>query len=321
MMMRVRFKTQNTKHKTQNLKFNYICPMSSIEKILLIINPVSGGNRSRDILQLIKANIDTAKLDAVIAMTECRGHATRLAEEALKSGIKKIVAIGGDGTVNETARALLNTDAAFGIIPSGSGNGLARHLKIPMDTVKALQLLNNAGIISIDSGNVNGRPFFCTAGVGFDAHIGKVFADKKVRGFRTYISSTINEFFSYKPSIYKLLIGGTETEQRAFCITFANASQYGNNAYICPDADIADGFLDICTITPFPIYTVFDLARRLFEKSILRSKYVSRIRVKEFLLKSDRNMISHVDGEPHEDGKEILVKVLPASLKVMVGVK
>ncbi|HXA02297.1 MAG TPA: YegS/Rv2252/BmrU family lipid kinase [Cytophagaceae bacterium] len=293
--------------------------MSQIEKILFIINPVSGGNRRKDMPQLIKANIDPDRLDAFIVMTEFRGHATILAEEALKQGIKRIVAVGGDGTINETARALLHTEASFGIIPSGSGNGLARHLKIPLDTIRALQVLNNAKIVSIDTGNVNGKAFFCTAGVGFDAHIGKVFADKKVRGFRTYISSAFNEFFRYKPSTYKLLIEGTEMEKKAFCITFANASQYGNNAYICPDAAIEDGFLDICIIEPFPLYAAFDMARRLFEKSIFNSKYVSRVRIKQFLLRSDQDMIAHVDGEPHEEGKEILVKVLPGSLKVMVS--
>ncbi|MFL5731014.1 MAG: diacylglycerol/lipid kinase family protein [Cytophagaceae bacterium] len=293
--------------------------MAEKEKILFIINPVSGRNRRKDMPELIRMHIDPAALEPMIAMTEARGHATELAREALKQGIRRIVAIGGDGTINETARALLNTEAAFGIIPSGSGNGLARHLGIPLDAVKALQLLNKAQIISMDTGNANGKPFFCTAGVGFDAHIGKVFADKKVRGFQTYISSTFNEFFRYKPSGYKLNIEGREIQQSAFCITFANTSQYGNNAYICPDADVQDGFLDICTIAPFPSYAAFDMARRLFDKSIFRSKYVSRIKIREFVLSSNQNMVMHVDGEPHEEGKQILVKVLPGSLKVMVG--
>jgi diacylglycerol kinase family enzyme len=171
----------------------------------------------------------------------------------------------------------------------------------------------------MDTGNVNGRAFFCTAGVGFDAHIGKVFADKKVRGFQTYISSSFSEFFRYKPSSYKLSVEGTEIEKKAFCITFANTSQYGNNAYICPDADVEDGFLDICLIAPFPLYTAFDMARRIFDKSIFRSKYVNRIRAKEFMLRSETDMIMHLDGEPHEGGKEITVKVLPGSLRMMVG--
>jgi diacylglycerol kinase (ATP) len=293
--------------------------MTEREKILFIINPVSGSNRRKNMPALIKANIDQGRLDVSIAITESRGHATQLAGDALKHDIKKIVAIGGDGTINETARVLINTDASFGIIPSGSGNGLARHLKIPLDTAKALQLLNDSNIISMDTGNVNGRAFFCTAGVGFDAHIGKVFADKKVRGFRTYISSSFSEFFRYKPSSYKLLIEGTEMEKKAFCITFANTSQYGNNAYICPDADVEDGLLDICLIAPFPLYAAFDMARRIFDKSIFNSGYVNRIKVKEFLLRSEKEMIMHLDGEPHEGGKEITVKVLPGSLRVMVG--
>jgi diacylglycerol kinase (ATP) len=293
--------------------------MAEREKILFIINPVSGPNRRKNMPELIKANIDPVKLDASFVMTEFRGHATSLTENALKQGVKRIVAVGGDGTINETARALINTEACFGIIPAGSGNGLARHLKIPLDSVKASQLLNNARIISMDTGNVNGKAFFCTAGVGFDAHIGKVFADKKVRGFRTYISSSFSEFFRYNPSSYKLIIEGKEMEKNAFCITFANTSQYGNNAYICPDADVEDGLLDICTIAPFPLYVAFDMARRIFDKSIFSSKYVNRIRVKEFLLRSGSDMIMHLDGEPHNGGKEIIVKVLPGSLNVMVN--
>jgi diacylglycerol kinase (ATP) len=292
--------------------------MAEREKILFIINPVSGPNRRKNMPELIKANIDPAKLNASFAMTEFRGHATSLAENALKQGVKRIVAVGGDGTINETARALINTQACFGIIPAGSGNGLARHLKIPLDPVKALRLLNNARIISMDTGNVNGRAFFCTAGVGFDAHIGKVFADKKVRGFRTYISSSFSEFFRYKPCSYKLIIEEKEIEKKAFCITFANTSQYGNNAYICPDASVEDGLLDICTIAPFPLYVAFDMARRIFDKSIFSSGYVSRIKVREFLLKAEQDMVMHLDGEPHDGGKEIKVKVLPGSLKMMV---
>ena len=293
--------------------------MAEREKILFIINPVSGRNRRRNMPELIRENIDPALFDLSVAITEARGHATELAGHALKTGIKNIIAVGGDGTINETARALINTDACFGIIPSGSGNGLARHLKIPLDPAKAIRLLNKAKIIAMDTGNVNGRAFFCTAGVGFDAHIGKVFADKEVRGFQTYISSSFSEFFRYKPSSYKLLIDGAEMEKEAFCITFANTSQYGNNAYICPDAEVADGFLDICIIEPFPLYAAFDMARRIFDKSIFSSKYVSRIKIKEFLLRSEQDMIMHLDGEPHHGGKEILVKVLPGSLKMMVG--
>jgi diacylglycerol kinase (ATP) len=273
--------------------------MSQKEKILFIINPVSGRNRRKDMPELIKSEIDPAKLEASIAFTESRGHATELARNALKEGIGKIVAIGGDGTINETAKALINTGASFGVIPSGSGNGLARHLNIPLSADKALQLLNNARTISMDTGNVNGKAFFCTAGVGFDAHIGKVFADKKVRGFQTYISSAFNEFFRYKPGTYKMLINGSETHKEAFCITFANTSQYGNNAFICPDADVEDGHLDICVIEPFPLYVAFDLARRLFSKSIFESRYVSRVKVKEFVLKAEHPMVVHLDGEPH----------------------
>jgi diacylglycerol kinase (ATP) len=289
------------------------------EKIAFIINPRSGTNTKKDIPSLIKEHINTNVFEAHIWHTEARAHATELAEKALAQGIKKIIAVGGDGTMNEVAGALLNTDAALGIIPRGSGNGLARHLKIPLDTVQAIELLNKSRVLKMDSGNVNGRAFFCTSGIGFDAHIGKLFADKVKRGFQTYINTTITEFFNYKPSAYRLTINGEVSETKAFFITFANTAQYGNDVFICPDADVQDGYLDICILKPFPRYTVLDLGRRLFDKSIQRSRFMERIRVKDMIIETDNETIMHLDGEPVEAGKRLEIKVVPSSLNVLVA--
>jgi diacylglycerol kinase (ATP) len=289
------------------------------EKIVFIINPRSGSNTKKNIPQLIQNNINTDIYEPVIWYTEARAHATELASKALSLGIKKIVAVGGDGTINEIAQSLLNTDAALGIIPSGSGNGLARHLHIPLDALRAIRLLNKSKVIKMDSGSVNGKPFFCTSGVGFDAHIGKLFADKVKRGFQTYITTTISEFFNYTPAAYRLFIDGKKSDKEAFCITFANTSQYGNDAFICPDADVQDGLLDICIIRPFPKYTVFDLGRRLFSKSIQRSKFMERIKVKDLTIETDMEIMMHLDGEPLAAGKHLVIKVVPASLNVMVA--
>jgi diacylglycerol kinase (ATP) len=289
------------------------------ERIAFIINPRSGRNNKKDIPRLINEQLNLNIYEPLIWFTEARAHATELAVKALNDGIKKIIAVGGDGTINEIAGKLLNTDAALGIIPCGSGNGLARHLKIPLDTVAAIRLLNKSRIMKMDSGNVNGKAFFCTSGIGFDAHIGKLFADKVKRGFQTYITTTISEFFNYVPVVYRLLINGERSETKAFFITFANTSQYGNDAFICPDADVEDGFLDVCILRPFPKYAVIDIGRRLFSKSIQGSKYMERIKVKELIIETDHETIMHLDGEPFIAGKRLEIKVVPSSLNIMVA--
>jgi diacylglycerol kinase (ATP) len=290
------------------------------ERIAFIINPRSGSNNKKDIPRMINEQLNPDVYEPLIWFTEARAHATELAVKALNDGIKKIIAVGGDGTINEIAGKLLNTDAALGIIPCGSGNGLARHLKIPLDTVAAIRLLNKSRIMKMDSGNVNGKAFFCTSGIGFDAHIGKLFADKVKRGFQTYITTTISEFFNYVPVVYRLLINGERSETKAFFITFANTSQYGNDAFICPDANVEDGFLDICILRPFPKYTVIDIGRRLFSKSIQGSKYMERIKAKELIIETDQETIMHLDGEPFIAGKRLEIKVVPFSLNIMVAV-
>jgi diacylglycerol kinase (ATP) len=289
------------------------------ERIAFIINPRSGRNNKKDIPRLINEQLNLNIYEPLIWFTEARAHATELAVKALNDGIKKIIAVGGDGTINEIAGKLLNTDAALGIIPCGSGNGLARHLKIPLVTVAAIRLLNKSRIMKMDSGNVNGKAFFCTSGIGFDAHIGKLFADKAKRGFQTYITTTISEFFNYVPVAYRLLINGERSETKAFFITFANTSQYGNDAFICPDADVEDGFLDVCILRPFPKYAVIDIGRRLFSKSIQGSKYMERIKVKELIIETDHETIMHLDGEPFIAGKRLEIKVVPSSLNIMVA--
>jgi diacylglycerol kinase (ATP) len=189
-----------------------------------------------------------------------------------------------------------------------------------LDTVAAIRLLNKSRIMKMDSGNVNGKAFFCTSGIGFDAHIGKLFADKVKRGFQTYITTTISEFFNYVPIVYRLWINGERSETKAFFITFANTSQYGNDAFICPDANVEDGFLDICILRPFPKYTVIDIGRRLFSKSIQGSKYMERIKAKELIIETDQETIMHLDGEPFIAGKRLEIKVVPFSLNIMVAV-
>ena len=229
------------------------------------------------------------------------------------------MAVGGDGTVNEIAKALINTDAIMAIIPVGSGNGLARHLRIPLQPRKALELINKQKYQAIDCGLINNMPFFCTCGVGFDALIGEKFAQCKGRGLFNYVKTTITEYFNYKPEIYQITI---DNEQNlnipAFLITFANASQYGNNAYIAPNADICDGKLDMCILSPFKLYQAPGIGIQLFAKNINKSSLMQIERASNISLERASEGVVHFDGEPCRMGKKLEISLIDKCLNVIV---
>ena len=288
------------------------------EKIAFIVNPISGGRSKNGFEEMVRKSLNLSNFDPIISYSEKPGHASDLAKEALAQNIKKIIAVGGDGTVNEVAKMLINSDAALGIIPFGSGNGLARHMGISVDPAKAIEQLNSATIKINDAGVINGMPFFCTSGMGFDAHIGKIFATLKGRGFIGYVKAVLKEFASYKPQQYKLIVNGVATTKNAFLITFANASQYGNNAYIAPQADVADGKLDVCILKPFPVYSMPALALRVFNKTADKSSFMETMKGTEITIERESSGPIHLDGEPFETGKEIKIEIIPACLKILV---
>ncbi|NJK85177.1 MAG: YegS/Rv2252/BmrU family lipid kinase [Bacteroidales bacterium] len=255
------------------------------ERIVFIINPVSGTGRNRMMEPVIRELVDFNKYDIDIEFTGYRGHAAKLAKKYVKKGVDIIAAIGGDGTINEIGSALIHTQTALAIIPSGSGNGLARYLRIPLSTAEAVELINRKKIKSIDVGRMNKKYFFCTCGTGFDARVGEVFDKGKRRGFVNYVITAIREFFIYRPKNYLLKIDGHKYQERAFLITLANAGQYGNNAYISPGARIDDGLLDVCIIRPFPKYNMFSLGMRLFNRTMDQSKFVEVIRGRKIRIK------------------------------------
>ncbi|HXC04120.1 MAG TPA: YegS/Rv2252/BmrU family lipid kinase, partial [Bacteroidia bacterium] len=249
---------------------------------------------------------------------EHRSQKEELFRKALEGDYETVVAVGGDGTVNAVASALSGTSKKLGIIPLGSGNGLARHLGIPLDPVKALHMLGTAQTKLIDTCLLNGKTFFCTAGVGFDAHIGKLFAESRKRGMETYASMTIREIFSYIPHQYRLTVDGKEYEHDAFVVAFANAAQYGGNAFIAPLADIQDGLIDISIIKPFPILKGIPMAWRLFNKTLDRSSAVILLRGKHIVLEREKTGPVHYDGEPDIMGEKLEISIIPASLRVLV---
>ena len=287
-------------------------------KIAFIINPFSGIGKKEDLPTLIQRELDARFYEMEIVFTEFRGHGTQLANGFVEKGFQIVVAVGGDGTVNEVAQALVHTNCSLGIIPIGSGNGLARHLGIPMNTQKAIELLNRSESILMDYGMINDKPFFCTCGTGFDAYVSMEFAKGKKRGIMSYIEKIITGYFSYKSQNYHLLGDGIDLKVKAFVLTFANASQWGNNAYIAPQASVQDGQLDISIMSNFPVIAIPTLALNLFAKNIDKDLFMTTLRSEEIRLMREESGPFHYDGEPYEEGKEIHVKTIPDGLRVLV---
>jgi diacylglycerol kinase (ATP) len=287
-------------------------------KALFIINPVAGGKAKAHVPQLIDQHINKEVIEPTIVFTEEAGHAHWIAEEA-KSTYHYIIAVGGDGTINEVASAVVGSEAALGILPFGSGNGLSRFLNVPMDTAKAIQAINNHHIEVIDAAQLNGQWFFNMAGMGFDAHISQVFAQKSKRGFITYFKSAVQEIINYKSQQYQITVDGKEYSRNAFMLSFANSSQYGNNAHVSPHASVQDGLLDVCVIKPFPLYRFPEMGLRMFNRTADKSKYVEIIRGKHISISRHSAGPIHLDGEPHTIGPNAEINVVPLSLKIIVG--
>lgn len=287
------------------------------KRIAFIINPISGTADKKNLPGMIK-EMFTDDWDTTIVNTEYAGHGRELAKQFVAEGYDVVVACGGDGTMNEVASSLVHTDTAFAIVPFGSGNGLARHLGFSMYAREALAQIHNGKDHVIDSGTANGTRFFCTCGTGFDAHISHSFSAEGKRGFFTYLKVILREYLKYKPYSYRLIGPSFTLRRRAFLITFANAAQWGNMAYIAPHASTRDGLLDICILSTFPIYSAPRLAFRLFKKTFDKSRHVTSLTSKEVLLIREREGEFHIDGDPVIMGKEIKVEVDPLSLKVRI---
>ena len=291
------------------------------KRIVFIVNPVSGTTAKKKVLKLSDTKVDRKVYDFDIVRTEYVGHATELARNAAKRGVDVVCAIGGDGTVNETARGLIHTQTALAIIPQGSGNGLARHLHIPTDPEQAIKIINKGLVIDMDYGLVNHRPFFCTCGVGFDAFISQKFAEAGKRGPLTYIENVLNNGLTYNPEIYDLELINTQDGkeerhvQKAYVISCANASQYGNNAYIAPDASVCDGLMDVTVMEPFTAIEAPAIALQLFTGDIDRNSRIKTFRCQRAIIRRRSSGAIHYDGDPVEEEAIIEVSIVPAGIK------
>ncbi|TAJ13691.1 diacylglycerol kinase family lipid kinase [Marinilabiliaceae bacterium JC017] len=287
------------------------------KRVLFLINPVSGIGRQKTIEALIEKEIDEQMLQVEVAYTQYRGHAREISKQAVGK-YDVVVAVGGDGTVNEVGSSLIGTDTAMAIIPTGSGNGLARFLEIPLKVNRAVEIINFLNFKKIDTLRMNEYFSLNVAGIGFDAFISHKFADKKKRGPLAYMQLITKEFPHYQSLKYNINIDGKSVSLNAFLISFANSSQYGNNVHIAPGAKIDDGLIDVCVIREFPKYTAPALLISLLDQSLDKGKYDEIKRARRIEITQDKELMGHVDGEPVFLGKKAVIDIQPLSLNVLV---
>lgn len=288
-------------------------------KYCFVYNPRAGSVRSRSAFPAqLRAFIATHRLDAVVSTTTHPGHATDLALAGVAAGADIVVAVGGDGTVNEVARALVDTPATLGLIPRGSGNGLARSLRIPLEPAAAHATLLTGRPRLIDAGEANGRLFFCAMGVGFDAAVLARFERLPRRGFLAYLFAAAGLFFSYRCDSYALCIGDRSApSQPALLIAVVNSDQLGNSAYLAPGASIDDGRLDLIRVPPVSLFSALPRICRLFTGRLRAGIDVDRFSGEHFLITRPAPGAMHVDGELVDTTAEVSVLVRPACLRVL----
>lgn len=289
------------------------------KRIVFIINPISGTATKARYPEQIERYLDHSQFGYEIRYTERAGHATEIAREAAAEGVDIVVAVGGDGTVNEVGRALVHTPTAMAIIPSGSGNGLARHLMIPISVRKSLEIINSCVIRDLDYGVINDYPFFCTCGMGFDAFVSMKFASTGRRGPITYLQKVLEEGVSYEPETYRLSIEGSTESHKAFLISCANASQYGNNAYIAPQASMSDGLMDVIIMEPFDLIDAPQIAIDMFSKTLDKSSKIKTLQTRKLHIERSQPGVIHYDGDPVMTGTDIDVHLEEKGIRIVVN--
>ena len=288
------------------------------KRLRVIINPVSGTGKQKKAARLLKERLDTNQFTTDIVYTEYRRHAHTLAQEAVTLGYDAVVIVGGDGSINEVGSALAGTQVALGIIPAGSGNGLCRSLKVPMDIAKAVDNLNDYNLRTIDTGIANGKPFMNVAGVGFDAYVANKFHKAKMRGLFKYLLLGLRSVGGYEPQRYIFEADGRRFERIANVISVANSPQYGNNALIAPNALMNDGQLDLVIAKDASLPRNIGLIIRLFLGNLHKSPLVKTMRFTELTITQERKDSAHLDGDPFDLGKVMHFTVNPLSLNVIV---
>lgn len=288
-------------------------------KAVFIINPISGTRSKDELPELIERLLDKSKFEYRICLTRYAGHASEIARDCVNQHVDVVVAVGGDGTVNEVARSVAHSETALAIIPCGSGNGLARHLCLPMDPEESIRIINQYHVEALDYGIINGLPFFCTCGVGFDAFISLKFAEAGKRGPMTYIENVLKEGLKYKPETYEVEDETGAYRYKAFLIACANASQYGNNVYIAPSASMTDGLMDVTLLEPFNLLEAPQVVVQLLNKTIDKNPHARTFQCRSMHIRRTEPGVVHYDGDPMECGTDIDVRIVPHGIRVVVN--
>jgi YegS/Rv2252/BmrU family lipid kinase len=282
-------------------------------KSLFILNPRSGRRGRGDVAEAIRQGGA-----GEISRCESKGDLDGIISKAASDGVEVVYAVGGDGTVHEIAKRLVGTQMALGIVPAGSGNGLARHLGIPLVTEQAIRVCRDGVIETIDSATVNGLPFFGVMGVGLDATIAERFAASETRGMRTYVRLGFLTFMGFRAEHYDIEINGETQRRDALVLAVANSSQYGNNARIAPLASLQDGLLDVVIVEKASWLAAPRMLRRLFDGTFHQSKGVRFLQARQVKIRRASAGAAHLDGEPVTLPAELDVRIVPRSLRVLM---
>jgi YegS/Rv2252/BmrU family lipid kinase len=285
-------------------------------RILFIVNPISGGRKKHQLKALLDRQFSHEEIEYSISYSEYPKHAGILAEEG--SDFDLIVGVGGDGTINEIAQKTSESNTPLAIIPMGSGNGLARHLKIPLKMSKALKLLSHHNLVKLDTATLNGHFFVSIAGLGFDSIVAAEFVKTRGRGFVNYARIAMQKFFQSKEKEYEMVLDGKSYTRKAFMITFANSNQFGYNTIISPHADCRDSYLDVCIVRKPKIVEIPGFLIALWTGKADRSKHVEIIKARKISLKQSDSEYANVDGESIKVGHQIEVNLKSANLDVLL---
>ena len=289
-------------------------------RALVVINPVSGRGRHavRERVTLARGTLERHGFETEIAVTAARGDARRMAADARARGVDRVVAWGGDGTVNEVGSALAFSKVALGIVPGGSGNGLARDLGVPLDVASAVELAAAGQVRVIDAGQVDEALFFNVAGVGLDAAIAARLARPGARrGLRGYVYATFAELPYYEARPYLIQTASGIVERRAWFIAVANSRQYGSGAHIAPAARLDDGRLDLVVVEPQSLWRLLGQLPAFFRGTLRAGPGVHMSQVEQAVISSTGPIRYHVDGEPGVGGPSVRVTTRPGSLRVI----
>ncbi len=286
--------------------------------LVFIINPKSGIERQKEIQHAVYDHLDHEQFSYEIVNTKYAKHGIELAADAAAKGAYAVVAVGGDGSVNDIIGGLIGTKTALAIIPKGSGNGMARTMKIPLSVPEAIKVINRDNKVAVDMAFANDQPYISNAGVAFDALISKKFARSEKRGFRVYSWLVTKHMWTYKEWKWNIIVDGHTIHEKAFIVNIANGQQFGYNFKIAPNASFTDGWLDLVIVKSFPKILGGFLVWRLISGTITKSIFVKHYKAKEVIVSHPDLKLIQTDGDAHDCGNKIKFHIKPEAQAILL---